>query len=84
MGNTYTANLDGKPVPLTGTGIVPNVTVSLKQTAPHTIEITYRRAGQPYMVRKATVSPDGKSMSERFTTGPNASGDASVRVLEKQ
>ena len=60
-GTSYGAMLGGAKVPLKGdkTG----TQIALTRVAERTIEEMYTRKGQPVRVVKATVAPDGKTMT---------------------
>lgn len=78
----YTANLDGKPYPVTGNSDGDMVIV--KRIDKNTIETSYTLKGKPMSVNTRVVSADGKTMTIT-TTGTNAQGQKvnNVLVLEK-
>ena len=86
MGWGYTANYDGKDVPLTGTG-TPNGGDTLAITHPdaYTTRTTIRKAGKVVNTATSVVSKDGKVMTTT-NKGTNESGRATnnVTVWERQ
>lgn len=84
-GVNFTVALDNKPSPYTGPAVLPNMTIAARQVDDQTIELTLMRQGTPIATRKAVVSKDGKTMtSTTANLGPNASGEPTISVFEKQ
>jgi hypothetical protein len=84
-GVVYTAALDGKPVPVTGAAVIPGTMVSLKLIDAQTMEITWSREGVPSYKDTIAISADGKvSTMTSVNLAPNASGEPSVTVFDKQ
>jgi hypothetical protein len=84
-GRVYTLTLDGKPATVSGGGVLPNTTISAKQIDAHTFESTMSREGSAFVTFKTVISEDGKTL--RLTSiplRPNAKGEPSITVLEKQ
>ena len=83
VAQVYTANYDGKDVPLTGSTTTD--TVSLKRINATTVERTDKKGGKVVQTITRVVSADGKSMTIT-TKGTNAQGQAvnNVGVYEKQ
>jgi hypothetical protein len=79
----YTANLDGKDYPITGSP--DSDTISLKKVDANTIEATQKKAGKVVLTSKRAVSQDGKTMTVT-NKGTNAKGQAvdNVLVLDKK
>ncbi|MDA1095429.1 MAG: hypothetical protein O3A25_19530 [Acidobacteria bacterium] len=80
---TYTANYDGKDVPITGLAIVD--TVSVKRINATTVERTDKKGGKVVQTHTRVMSADGKSFTST-QKGTNAQGQAvnNVQVFEKQ
>lgn len=80
---SYTANYDGKDVPITGS--LNADTVSLRRINATTVERTDKKAGKIVQTLTRVVSADGKTMTIT-TKGTNAEGKTvnNVAVLEKQ
>ena len=80
---TYTANYDGKDVPVTGSATVD--TVSLKRINATTVEETRKKGGKVVRTLTRVVSADGQSMTNTFK-GTNPQGQAvnNVIVFDKQ
>ncbi len=80
---SYTANYDGKDVPLTGSATTD--TVSLKRISATTVERTDKKAGKIGQTITRVMSADGKTLTIT-TKGTNAQGQAvnNVGVYEKQ
>jgi hypothetical protein len=80
---SYTANYDGKDVPLTGSATTD--TVSLKRINATTVERTDKKAGKVVQTITRVMSADGKTLTIT-TKGTNAQGQAvnNVGVYEKQ
>ncbi len=83
IAQSYTANFDGKDVPLTGSALAD--TVSLKRISATTVERTDKKGGKVVQTITRVMSADGKSMTIT-TKGTNAQGQAvnNVAVYEKQ
>lgn len=78
----YTANFDGKEMPIQGT---PNTdTVSLKRVNANTVERTDRKAGKVTVTITRVLSADGKTLTIT-TKGTSRQGQAinNVAVYEK-
>lgn len=80
---SYTANYDGKDVPLTGS--TTSDTVSLKRINATTVERTDKKAGKVVQTLTRVISADGKTLTIT-TKGTNAQGQAvnNVAVYDKQ
>jgi len=84
-GVTFTAALDGKPVPVTGPAVISGTMVALKLIAPEKLEMAQSRAGVPTGNVTLTLSGDGKVMTmSAVNLAPGASREPSVTVLDKQ
>jgi hypothetical protein len=79
-GEGYTAKLDGKDYPFKGAYGID--TVSLKRINDHTIEVTQKRDGKATGTSRITISPDGKKMTEDYTS--TLTGRKSTFYSEKQ
>lgn len=79
---SYTANYDGKDVPLTGSATTD--TVSLKRINATTVERTDKKGGKVVQTLTRVISADGKTMTIT-TKGTNAQGQAvnNVAVYDK-
>ena len=79
----YTANFDGKDVPLTGSPIADMT--SIKRVDARTTERTDKKDGKVVMTLRRVVAQDGKTMTVT-TKGTNAEGKPTnnVLVFEKQ
>lgn len=79
----YTANFDGKDVPLTGSPIAD--TTSIKRVDARTTERTDKKDGKVVTTLRRVVAQDGKTMTVT-TKGTNAEGKPTnnVLVFEKQ
>ena len=80
---SYTANYDGKDVPLTGSATTDMV--SLKRVNATTVERTDKKAGKVVQTLTRVVSADGKTLTIT-TKGTNAEGKPvnNVAVYDKQ
>ena len=80
---SYTANYDGKDVPLTGSAIAD--TVSLKRINPTTVERTDKKTGKVVQTLTRVISADGKTLTIT-TKGTNAQGQPvnNVAIYDKQ
>ena len=80
---SYTANYDGKDVPVTGSATLD--TVSWKRINATTVEETDKKGGKVFGTLTRVVSADGKSLTLN-QKGTNAQGRAfsDVVVLDKQ
>jgi hypothetical protein len=84
-GVTFMVAPDGKPVAVTGPGVISGTMVALKVISPQTIEMAQSREGVPTGKVTATLSADGKVMTlSEVNLAPNASREPSVIVVEKQ
>ena len=79
----YTANYDGKDVPVTGNPAID--TVSWKRINATTVEETDKKGGKVFGTLTRVVSADGQSMTNTFK-GTNPQGQAvnNVIVFDKQ
>ena len=79
----YTAMIDGKDHPLTGTA--DGDTIALRRINASSIETTYKLKGKVTLVNVRTVSADGKTMTVT-TKGTTAAGEKvnNVQVFEKK
>ena len=80
---SYTANYDGKDVPVTGSATLD--TVSWKRINATTVEETDKKGGKVFGTLTRVVSADGQSMTNTFK-GTNDQGQAvnNVIVFDKQ
>jgi len=81
---SYTSDLDGKDVPVTGNN--PNAdTVAAKRIDAHTLELVNKKNGKITGTQKNVVAADGKTRTVT-TTGTDAQGQKvnNVAVYEKQ
>ena len=81
---SYSTNLDGKDVPMTGNN--PNAdTVSVKRIDALTLELVNKKGGKVTTTQRNVVSADGKTRTVT-TTGTDGAGlkVTNVAVLEKQ
>ena len=83
IAQTYTANYDGKDVPLTGAA--DSDTTSLKRINVNTWVQTRKKGGKVVVTLTDVVSADGKSFTST-QKGTNAQGQAvnNVQVFDKQ
>jgi hypothetical protein len=83
MSITVDAKFDGKDYPIIGSPFVD--TVAYQRVDSHTLKGTVKKAGQVVTTEKATVSPDGKTLTGSYSgtdlTGKQVTG---VAVFEKQ
>lgn len=79
----YTANLDGKPSPVTGNADGDMVMATRVNAT--TVETRYTLKGKPTTTNRRVVSADGKTLTVT-TTGVNAQGQKvnNVQVFEKK
>lgn len=79
----YSAALDGKDHPMTGSP--DGDTISLKALGANSIETTYKLKGKVTVVNVRTVSADGKTLTVT-TKGTNAQGQKvnNLQVFEKK
>jgi hypothetical protein len=77
-GQEYTANYDGKDVPLTGSQIAD--TVALKQIDANTVERTDKKAGKVVQTVRRVYAKDGKSFTATVK-GVNAKGEPTNNTL---
>jgi len=77
------AKFDGKDYPITGSPFVD--TVAYQRVDSHTLKGIVKKAGRVVTTEKATVSPDGKTLTGTYSgtdlTGKQVTG---VAVFEKQ
>ena len=81
---SYTTNLDGKDVPVTGNN--PNADmIAVKRIDANTLEVLNKRSGKVTTTQRNVVTPDGKIRTVT-TTGTDAQGQKlnDVAVFEKQ
>jgi hypothetical protein len=82
----YTATLDGKDSPMTGTG-TPNGadTIALTKTGPNSLDATLKKGGKVVLNGKSVISKDGKTRT-LTSTGTNAAGQPTkvTGVYDKQ
>ncbi len=78
-GESYTAKLDGKPVPYSGDPGTDKIAVKM---VGHTMEETSMFGGKVTSIAKMTVSPDGKTMTTVVINKP--SDRKTTLVAEKQ
>ena len=81
---SYTSNLDGMDVPVTGNN--PNAdTIAIKRIDATTLELVSKKAGKVTVTQRNVMSADGKSRTVT-TTGTDAQGQKvnNVAVFEKQ
>lgn len=79
----YSAAMDGKDHPLTGTA--DGDTIALKPINANSVETTYKLKGKVTLVNVRTVSADGKTLTVT-TKGTNAQGQKvnNLQVFEKK
>lgn len=80
---TYTSNLDGKDVPISGNN--PNADMlAVKRVDANTLEVVYKKGGKITTRQKNVVAADGKTRTVT-TTGTDAEGQKvnNVAVYEK-
>jgi hypothetical protein len=76
--STYTAQYDGKDVPMTGS---PDADmISMKRTSATVTESTYKLKGKVTLVNTRTVSADGKTLTV-VQKGTNAKGETVNNTL---
>jgi len=82
---SFTTNLDGKDVPISGTGPFGADTISVKRVNANTHLSIAKKAGKPVLTTRAVVSIDGK-VTTNTATGTNQQGQpVSIRsVWDKQ
>jgi hypothetical protein len=80
---TYTAKLDGKDYPVSGSPAFD--TIAVKRIDSHTTEVTLKKGEKPVQTARGVVSNDGKTMTNTVN-GTNASGQKvhNVIVFDKQ
>lgn len=81
---SYTSNLDGKDVPVTGNN--PNADmIAVKRIDANTLEVVNKKGGKTTTTQRNVVSADGKTRTVT-TTGTDAQGQKvnNVAVFEKQ
>ncbi len=81
---SYTTNLDGKDMPVTGNN--PNADmIAAKRIDANTLELVNKKGGQVTTTQRNVVAPDGKTRTVS-TTGTDAQGQKvnNVAVYEKQ
>ena len=83
MSITVDAKFDGKDYPIIGSPFVD--TVAYQRVDSHTLKGIVKKAGQVVTTEKATVSPDGKTLTGTYS-GTDLSGKqvTGVAVFEKQ
>src|SRR5690242_2441075 len=75
-GFTATWTFDGKPNPVTGSGVISGMTDSAKVVNDHTIDVTLAREGTVTGKSTWALSNDGKTLTVTSTNlGPNAGAD---------
>ena len=79
-GESWMAKFGGGESPVKG--VYANETVSVKKIGERAIEVTYKRDGKLYSVEKATVSPDGKKITN--VVDNKQTGRISTYIDEKQ
>jgi hypothetical protein len=80
----FTVAYDGKDYPITGSAPGGGDTISIKKLSPTSYEATMKKAGEPVLVSKVTVSADGKVTTVNQTS-PHGKGSISNTVVyEKQ
>jgi hypothetical protein len=77
-GQEYTANYDGKDVPLTGSQV--SDTTSLKRIDANTVERVDKKGGKVMSTIRRVYSKDGKSMTATVK-GTNTKGDPTNNML---
>jgi len=84
-GLTETLTFDGKPSPVVGPTVLSGMMVAARVLNANTIETTNIREGVVTGKDTLVLSSDGKTLTATFTAlGPNAGGEPSVQVFEKQ
>ena len=81
----FTANYDGKDVPITGNNPYAADMATMKRVNPTTTETTYKKGGKVTTTNVRVISADGKTLTIT-TTGTDTQGRAvkNVAVYEKQ
>ncbi|MGB9073168.1 MAG: hypothetical protein WCC22_10920 [Terriglobales bacterium] len=83
MSITVDAKFDGKDYPIIGSPFVD--TVAYQRVDSHTLKGIVKKAGQVVTTEKATVSPDGKTLTGTYSgTDLNGKQVTGVAVFEKQ
>jgi hypothetical protein len=82
---SFATNLDGKDVPISGTGPLGADTIADKRVNANTHISIAKKAGKPILTTRAVVSKDGK-VTTNTATGTNAQGQpvSITTVWEKQ
>lgn len=84
-GVTFNVGLDGKPVEVTGPGVISGTMVAMKQSDPQTLEMAQSRQGVATGKTTMSISADGKVMTvTAINLAPDASHEPSVTVFDKQ
>jgi hypothetical protein len=84
-GITLDLTFDGKPVGVTGPGVISGTTTAGKIVSDRAIEIDNARLGTPTSTATWTLSPDGKTLTSSILgLGPDATKEPSVSVYLKQ
>jgi len=82
---TFTVTLDGKDYPITGSGAPGGAdTMAVKQLSPTSSEATLKKAGEPILISKVTVSNDGKITTIVMTSVPGTGSVNNTAVYDKQ
>jgi hypothetical protein len=83
---TFTTNLDGKPVPFSGTGVAGGADmVAVKRVDSHTETSITTKAGQVVATIRTVVSKDGRVTTQtRKEVNEKGQGFAQILVWDKQ
>jgi hypothetical protein len=82
---TFTATLEGKPMPVVGAAVIAGTMTAAKRVDDRTLEFTQSRDGVVSGKSIQQLSADGKTLTVTETSvGPNASAEPSVIVYVKQ
>jgi hypothetical protein len=85
LGQNYVLSLDGKPSPISGATVIPDMMISARVIDGNTLETTTTRQGVPASRSRIQLSEGGRVMTVTTTNlGPNSGGEPSVFVYEKQ
>lgn len=86
IGYTYTTNLDGKPAPISGTGVLGGAdTVAVTRMDSRTYSAVTSKSGKVIARTRVVVSADGKVITQtRRSTDSNGKMATGVTIWEKQ
>jgi hypothetical protein len=85
LGQMYDLTLDGKPAPIAGIAVIPDMMISARQIDGNTIETTTTRQGVAANKSRIQLSDGGKVMTVTTTNvGPKGDSEPTINVFEKQ